>query len=140
MDDRVYGYRENSDKPEWLYPSDVKTPYVFHPSETVKSLTYDGSVTMTAQYQYAYTFDDSGSTLLEYVGVDEKVTIPDNDGELKTLAEGAIKDNEIILNIKAKSDGILTKSEYSNNPDVDLKSEVKVGDVMRRERRRVGSV
>ena len=39
-----------------------------------------------------------------------------------------VKDNEIILNSKAKSDGVLTKSEYSNNPDVDLKSEVKVGD------------
>ena len=39
-----------------------------------------------------------------------------------------VKDNEIILNIKAKSDGVLTKNEYSNNPDVDLKSEVKVGD------------
>lgn len=49
------------------------------------------------------------------------------------IVEGTVidvKDNEIILNIKAKSDGILTKSEYSNNPDVDLKSEVKVGDVM----------
>ena len=39
-----------------------------------------------------------------------------------------VKDNEIILNIKAKSDGVLTKNEYSNNPDVDLKSEVKIGD------------
>ena len=39
-----------------------------------------------------------------------------------------VKDNEIILNIKAKSDGILIKSEYSNNPDVVLKDEVKVGD------------
>ncbi|MBO4394961.1 MAG: 30S ribosomal protein S1 [Eubacterium sp.] len=39
-----------------------------------------------------------------------------------------VKDNEIILNIKAKSDGILMKNEYSNNPDVVLQDEVKVGD------------
>ena len=41
-----------------------------------------------------------------------------------------VKDNEIILNIGYKADGILTKSEYSNNNDVDLTSEVKVGDKM----------
>ncbi|MBO5488739.1 MAG: 30S ribosomal protein S1 [Eubacterium sp.] len=39
-----------------------------------------------------------------------------------------VKDNEIILNIGYKADGILTKNEYSNNADIDLTSEVKVGD------------
>ena len=32
------------------------------------------------------------------------------------------------MNIRYKADGILTKSEYSNNPDVDLTKEVKVDD------------
>ncbi|MCR4604664.1 MAG: 30S ribosomal protein S1 [Eubacterium sp.] len=41
-----------------------------------------------------------------------------------------VKDNEVILNIGYKADGILTKAEYSNNNDVDLTSEVKVGDKM----------
>lgn len=39
-----------------------------------------------------------------------------------------VKENEIILNIGYKADGILTKSEYSNNQDIDLTQEVKVDD------------
>ena len=54
------------------------------------------------------------------------VTIHNNE-----VVEGTVigvKDSEIILNIGYKADGILTKSEYSNNPDVDLTKEVKVDD------------
>ena len=48
------------------------------------------------------------------------------------VVEGAVidvKEDEIILNIGYKSDGILTKSEYSNTP-VDLTTCVSVGDTM----------
>ena len=41
-----------------------------------------------------------------------------------------VKDDQIVLNIGYKADGILSKSEYSNNPDVDLKEEIKVGSSM----------
>jgi ribosomal protein S1/(E)-4-hydroxy-3-methyl-but-2-enyl pyrophosphate reductase len=41
-----------------------------------------------------------------------------------------VKDDEIILNIGYKSEGIIPKSEYSNNPNLDLKSAVKPGDKM----------
>lgn len=54
------------------------------------------------------------------------VTIHNNE-----VVEGTVigvKDSEIILNIGYKADGILTKNEYSNNPDVDLTKEVKVDD------------
>lgn len=54
------------------------------------------------------------------------VTIHNNE-----VVEGTVigvKDSEIILNIGYKADGILTKNEYSNNPDVDLTQEVKVDD------------
>ncbi len=54
------------------------------------------------------------------------VTIHNNE-----VVEGTVigvKDNEIILNIGYKADGILTKNEYSNNPDVDLTKEVKLDD------------
>ncbi len=54
------------------------------------------------------------------------VTIHNNE-----VVEGTvigIKDSEIILNIGYKADGILTKNEYSNNPDVDLTKEVKLDD------------
>ena len=93
-DNRVYGYRKNSDKPEWLNESDAASLHHFRPDDKVKNLTPDGTVILTAQYRSAYTFGDSGSTLIEYFGSDEKVIIPDRGGELKTLAEGAIKDNE----------------------------------------------
>ena len=41
-----------------------------------------------------------------------------------------VKENEVILNIGYKADGILTKNEYSNKSDVDLTEAVKVGDTM----------
>ncbi len=41
-----------------------------------------------------------------------------------------VKANEIILNIGYKSDGILTKNEYTNDSSVDLKAVVNVGDTM----------
>lgn len=47
------------------------------------------------------------------------------------IVEGTVigvKDSEIILNIGYKADGILTKNEYSSNPDVDLTKEVKIDD------------
>ncbi len=42
----------------------------------------------------------------------------------------AVKPDEIILNIGYKSDGILTKNEYSNDNSIDLTQVVKEGDTM----------
>lgn len=41
-----------------------------------------------------------------------------------------VKPDEIILNIGSKSDGILTRSEYTNEPGIDLTTVVKPGDTM----------
>ena len=41
-----------------------------------------------------------------------------------------VKPDEIILNIGYKSDGVLTKNEYSNDNSIDLTTVVKVGDTM----------
>ena len=57
---------------------------------------------------------------------------------LKTIHAGEVvegtvidvKPDEIVLNIGYKSDGILTKSEYTNDNSVDLTTVVKVGDTM----------
>lgn len=57
---------------------------------------------------------------------------------LKTIHTGEVvegtvidvKPEEIILNIGYKSDGILTKSEYTNEPNVDLTTVAKPGDTM----------
>ena len=57
---------------------------------------------------------------------------------LKTIHTGevvngtviAVKPDEIVLNIGYKSDGILSKNEYTNDNSVDLTEVVKVGDTM----------
>ena len=41
-----------------------------------------------------------------------------------------VKPDEIILNIGSKSDGILTRNEYTNEPNVDLTTVVKPGDTI----------
>ena len=49
-------------------------------------------------------------------------------GEVVTGTVIDVKDDEIILNIGYKSDGIISKSEYTNDPSVNLHDAVKVGD------------
>ncbi|MCQ2519617.1 MAG: 30S ribosomal protein S1 [Lachnospiraceae bacterium] len=41
-----------------------------------------------------------------------------------------VKPTEAILNVGYKSDGVLTKNEYTNDPSVDLTEAIKVGDTM----------
>lgn len=60
------------------------------------------------------------------------------DASFKTIHTGEVvegtvidvKPNEMILNIGYKSDGVLTKNEYTNEPNVDLTQAVKVGDTL----------
>ncbi len=60
------------------------------------------------------------------------------EASLKTIHNGEVvegtvidvKPDEIILNIGYKSDGIITRNEYSNTPNLDLTSCVNVGDTM----------
>jgi ribosomal protein S1 len=57
---------------------------------------------------------------------------------LKTIRTGevvegtviSVKEDEIVLNIGYKSDGIITRNEYTNTPNVDLTTCVSVGDKM----------
>lgn len=57
---------------------------------------------------------------------------------LKTIHTGEVvegtvidvKSEEMVLNIGYKSDGILTRNEYTNEPNVDLTTVAKVGDTM----------
>ena len=60
------------------------------------------------------------------------------DESFKTIRNGEVvegtvidvKPDEIILNIGCKADGIITRSEYTNEPNVDLTTVVSVGDPM----------
>ena len=62
----------------------------------------------------------------------------EEEGALDRIHTGAVvkgtvigvKDNEISMNIGYKADGIITKSEYTNDPSLDLKEAVHVGDQM----------
>ena len=60
------------------------------------------------------------------------------DESFKTIRNGEVvegtvidvKPDEIILNIGYKSDGIITRNEYTNEPNVDLTTAISVGDTM----------
>lgn len=60
------------------------------------------------------------------------------EASLKTIRNGEVvegtvidvKEDEIILNIGYKADGIITRSEYSNTPNIDLTQVVHVGDTL----------
>ncbi len=51
-------------------------------------------------------------------------------GEIVTGKVIDVKEDEIVLNIGYKSDGIIPKNEYTNDSSVDLREAVKVGDEM----------
>ena len=53
-----------------------------------------------------------------------------HNGEVVEGTVIAVKPDEIILNIGYKADGIVTRNEYSNTPNVDLTTVVNVGDKM----------
>jgi len=60
------------------------------------------------------------------------------EASLKTIRTGEVvegtvidvKEDEIILNIGYKSDGIITRNEYTNTPNADLRTFVQVGETM----------
>ncbi len=59
----------------------------------------------------------------------EESLVTIHNGEIVEGTVIGVKEDEIILNIGYKADGIITRNEYSNNP-VDLTSAVKIGDKM----------
>jgi len=60
------------------------------------------------------------------------------EASLKTIRTGEVvegtiidvKEDEIILNIGYKADGIITRNEYSNDQNIDLREIIKIGDTM----------
>lgn len=60
----------------------------------------------------------------------EESLITIHNGEVVEGTVIGVKPDEIILNIGYKADGIITRSEYTNTPNVDLTTQVSVGDTM----------
>lgn len=55
---------------------------------------------------------------------------PIHNGEIVEGTVIDVKEDEIILNIGCKSDGIITRNEYTNESNTDLTTKVQVGDTM----------
>ncbi|ROR22369.1 small subunit ribosomal protein S1 [Mobilisporobacter senegalensis] len=60
----------------------------------------------------------------------EESLVTIHNGEVVEGTIIGVKEDEIILNIGYKADGIITRSEYTNTPNVDLTTQVSVGDKM----------
>ena len=103
VDGRVYGYRGSDSTPRWLKPGDADRMHVFAEGDRVSRLTYEGTVTFTAQFSFAFIYSPTGSSLTSYIGVDEHVVIPDPSGRLTTVAGGAFADNDIMTELTVPS-------------------------------------
>lgn len=60
----------------------------------------------------------------------EESLVTIHNGEVVKGTVIGVKEDEIILNIGYKADGIISRSEYTNTPNVDLREVVKIGDEM----------
>ncbi len=60
----------------------------------------------------------------------EESLVTIHSGEIVEGTVISVKEDEIILNIGYKADGVITKNEYSSKPGIDLREAVKEGDVM----------
>lgn len=103
VDGRVYGYLKDSDKPEWLEAKDAYREHVFKQGDTFSELTYDGALTLTAQFTFAFVFDDDLTTLLRYNGVDEDVVIPNAAGKLDAITTDAFNGSSLMRTLSIPS-------------------------------------
>lgn len=60
--------------------------------------------------------------------LEEENVVEINNGDVVEGIVLDVKENEIILNIGYKSEGIITKDEFTNSPNIDLTTVVKPGD------------
>ena len=60
----------------------------------------------------------------------EESLVTIHNGEIVEGTVISVKEDEIVLNIGYKADGIITRNEYSNQP-IDLTTVVKEGDTMK---------
>ena len=70
--------------------------------------------------------EDFGKMFEESLAEESRISV----GKLVKGTVIDVKDDEIILNINYKADGIITKSEYSNDLNISLKDKVQVGETI----------
>jgi 4-hydroxy-3-methylbut-2-enyl diphosphate reductase len=62
--------------------------------------------------------------------LEEEIVVKISNGDVVEGIVLGVKEDEIILNIGYKSEGIITRNEYTNTPNLDLTTVVKPGDKM----------
>jgi (E)-4-hydroxy-3-methyl-but-2-enyl pyrophosphate reductase len=62
--------------------------------------------------------------------LEEEKVVEINNGDVVEGIVLGVKEDEIILNIGYKSEGIITRNEFTNTPNLDLRTAVAVGDKM----------
>lgn len=62
--------------------------------------------------------------------LEEEKVVEINNGDVVEGIVLDVKEDEVILNIGYKSEGIITRNEFTNIPNADLRTMVKVGDVI----------
>ena len=62
--------------------------------------------------------------------LEEEKVVQINNGDVVEGIVLGVKEDEIILNIGYKSEGYITRNEYTNTPNFDLRTVVAIGDVM----------
>ena len=62
--------------------------------------------------------------------LEEEKVVEINNGDVVEGIVLDVKEDEVILNIGYKSEGIITRNEFTNTPNLDLRTAVNVGDVI----------
>ncbi len=62
--------------------------------------------------------------------LNEETPVTIHNGQIVDGTVISVKEDEIVLNIGYKADGIISRAEYSNTPNIDLTGVVNVGDTM----------
>lgn len=62
--------------------------------------------------------------------LNEEKPVSIHNGQIVEGTVISVKEDEIVLNIGYKADGIISRAEYSNTPNIDLTEVVQVGDTM----------
>ena len=62
--------------------------------------------------------------------LEEEKVIEINNGDVVEGTVLLVKEDEVILDIGYKSEGVITRNEFTNTPNADLRTMVKVGDVI----------
>lgn len=113
VDNKYYGYLENSDTPTWLSKDNISKYYEVKEGEKFKSLTFDSKVTFTPVFKTAYILNENKSSISKYEGIDEEVNIPNNEKIVSIEKEAFTNSNIKKVNLSNNIKKIEEKAFYN---------------------------